>query len=110
MREQDYPRFFSALLANPASQGAAWKYLKEHWNDLAPKVTSFGGAGAISALGNACSAEMHDDVEHFFSEHPAPGAQRAVKQSLERINDCIGFRHQHEASMTQWLNSHQEGQ
>ena len=110
VREQDYPRFFSALLANLASQDAAWKYLKEHWNDLAPKVTSFGGAGAISALGNACSTEMHDDVEHFFADHPAPGAQRAVQQSLERINDCIAFKRQQEASMTQWLNSHQEGQ
>ncbi len=110
VREQDYPRFFSALLANLASRDAAWKYLKEHWNDLAPKVTSFGGAGAISALGNACSAEMHDDIEHFFADHPAPGAQRAVKQSLERINDCIAFKHQQEASIAQWLNSHQEGQ
>jgi puromycin-sensitive aminopeptidase len=110
VREQDYPRFFSALLANPASRDAAWKYLKEHWNDLAPKVTSFGGAGAISALGNACSAEMHDNVERFFADHPAPGAQRAVKQSLERINDCIAFKHQEESDMTQWLNSHQEGQ
>jgi len=110
VREQDYPRFFGALLSNPASREAAWKYLKEHWNDLAPKVTSFGGAGAISALGNACSTEMHDDIEHFSADHPAPGAQRAGKQSLERINDCIAFKHRQEASITQWLNSHQEGQ
>lgn len=110
VRQQDYPRFFSALLANPASRQAAWKYLKEHWSDLAPKVTSFGGAGAISALGNACSTEMHDDIEHFFADHPAPGAQRAVKQSLERIDDCIAFKQQQHASMAQWFNSHQEGQ
>lgn len=108
VRQQDYPRFFSALLANPVSREGAWKYLKDHWDDLASKVTSFGGAGAISALGNACSVEMHDDIEHFFASHPAPGAERAVKQSLERIDDCIAFKQQQQASMTQWLNSHQE--
>ena len=56
VRQQDYPRFFGALLSNPASRQSAWKYLKNHWQDLAQKVTSFGGAGAVSALGNSCSA------------------------------------------------------
>ena len=34
VRQQDYPRFFGALLSNPASRESAWKYLKEHWEDL----------------------------------------------------------------------------
>ena len=103
VRHQDYPRFFGALLANPASRDVAWKYLKEHWTDLAPKVTSFGGAGAVSALGNACSVEMHDDVKQFFTDHPAPGAQRAVQQSLERIDNCVEFKRDQEQSMQNWL-------
>ena len=104
LRQQDYPRFFGALLANPASRDAAWKYLKDHWADLAQRVTSFGGAGAVSALGNACSAEMRDDVKQFFSDHAAPGAQRAVQQSLERIDDCIAFKQQQQQSLQNWLS------
>src|SRR6185437_4784500 len=104
VRQQDYPRFFSALLSNDAARDAAWKYLKGHWSDLAAKVTSFGGAGAISALGNACTLEMHDDVQQFFQTHPAPGAQRAVKQSLQRIQDCVAFKREQQQSMEQWLS------
>jgi aminopeptidase N len=103
VRQQDYPRFFGALLANPATREPAWTYLKSHWNDLAQKVTSFGGAGAVSALGNFCSAEMRDDVQQFFSDHPAPGAQRAVKQSLERMNACIDFKREQQSDLNDWL-------
>jgi hypothetical protein len=70
---------------------------------LAQKVTSFGGAGAISALGSACSPEMRDDVKQFFASHHAPGAERAVKQSLERINSCIEFKRHQEQNMQAWL-------
>ena len=103
IRQQDYPRFFGALLANPATRDAAWKYLKDHWDNLAQKVTSFGGAGAVSALGNACTVGMRDDVKQFFASHPAPGAERAVRQSLERIDDCIEFKRQQEPNLQQWL-------
>ena len=103
VRQQDYPRFFNALLSNPTARDLAWKYLKDHWSNLAPKVTSFGGAGAISGLGTACSADFHDDVQNFFSSHPAPGAERAVQQSLERIDECLRFKKAQEASLQQWL-------
>lgn len=105
LRQQDYPRMFGALLSNPNARDLAWRYLKEHWDNLSQKVTSFGGAGAVSALGNSCSAEMRDDVSQFFSSHPAPGAQRAVRQSLERIDDCLEFRSKQSQSLLQWLNA-----
>jgi aminopeptidase N/puromycin-sensitive aminopeptidase len=79
--------------------------LKAHWTDLAQKVTSFGGNGAVSALGNACSAEMQQDVKQFFAAHAAPGAQRAVQQSLERINSCVEFKLQQQSKMQQWLET-----
>jgi aminopeptidase N len=105
IRQQDYPRFFGALLSNPAGRDAAWQYLKSHWDDISQKVTSFGGAGAVTALGNACSAEMRDDVRQFFVDHPAPGAQRAVQQSLERIDDCLSFKNQQSQSLERWLSN-----
>ena len=105
VRQQDYPRFFGALLANPAARDAAWTYLKLHWDDLEQKVTSFGGAGAVSALGNSCSPDMRDDVQQFFSDHKAPGAERAVKQSIERMNACIDFKREQQADLDAWLST-----
>jgi aminopeptidase N len=105
VRQQDYPRFFGALLSNPAARDQAWQYLKSHWDEMSQKVTSFGGAGAVSALGNACSVEMRDDVRQFFADHPAPGAQRAVQQSLERIDNCVEFKRRQSRSLEKWLLS-----
>ncbi|MGA2694905.1 MAG: M1 family metallopeptidase [Terriglobales bacterium] len=105
IRQQEYPRFFSALLNNPSTRDAAWKYLKTHWDDLAEKVTSFGGRGAVSELGDACSSSMREDVQRFFADHKAPGAERAVQQSLDRIDSCLAFRKAQESSMDAWLRA-----
>jgi aminopeptidase N/puromycin-sensitive aminopeptidase len=105
IRQQDYPRFFSALLGNASTRDAAWIYLKAHWDDLAEKVTSFGGRGAVSALGETCSESMRDDIQQFFVTHKAPGAERAVQQSLERIDGCLAFRKEQQSSMGGWLKS-----
>jgi aminopeptidase N/puromycin-sensitive aminopeptidase len=104
IRQQDYPGLFSALLANPASREDAWTYLKGHWDALSEKVTTFGGRGAVSALGNFCSAASRDDVKRFFADHRAPGAERALKQSLERMDNCIEFKQLQQASVRQWLD------
>ena len=105
VREQEYPRLFSALLNNPASRDAAWSYLKAHWDRLAQQVTSFGGAGAVVALGNFCSAESRADVAGFFSTRRAPGAERALRQSLESIDNCIEFRQLQQENIAVWLKS-----
>jgi aminopeptidase N len=107
VRQQEYPVLFTVLLANPGAQGAAWEYLKAHWSDLAEKVTSFGGRGAVSALGNFCSAERRADVDQFFKQHPAPGAERTVNQSLERIDNCIEFKSMQQQDMNLWLGQRQ---
>jgi ERAP1-like protein len=103
VRQQDYPAFFAAMLANPVSSRAAWSYLKSHWDELAQKVTSFGGRGAVSALGNFCSVQEKDDVKQFFATHHAPGAERALQQSLEAIDNCIQFKQLQQAKLEVWL-------
>jgi aminopeptidase N/puromycin-sensitive aminopeptidase len=103
VRRQLYPALFSSLLGNPASRAFTWEYLKAHWTDLAEKVSSFGGGGAVSALGNVCDAQMRDDVQQFFSTHRPTGAERTLRQSLERINTCMKFKQLQQKSMTEWL-------
>jgi aminopeptidase N/puromycin-sensitive aminopeptidase len=103
IRQQLYPALFSSLLSNPASRAFTWEYMKAHWNDLAEKVSSFGGGGAVSALGNACNSQMRDDVQQFFSTHRATGAERTLQQSLERIDTCLKFKQLQQKSMAEWL-------
>ncbi|HSK45910.1 MAG TPA: M1 family metallopeptidase [Candidatus Binatia bacterium] len=92
IRQQDYVRLFPSLLAESPAREIAWDYLKAHWDSLADKVTSFGGSGAVSALAGFCSVEIRDDIKQFFTDHRAPGAERAVQQSLQRITSCVEFK------------------
>lgn len=108
LRQQDYVQVFPALLADASVREIAWDYLKAHWDGLAEKVTTFGGRGAVSALGGFCSAPMRDDVKQFFATHRAPGAERALQQSLERMNNCIDFKQEQSANLEKWLQ--QQGQ
>jgi aminopeptidase N len=103
VRQQLYPALFSSLLSNPASRPFTWEYMKAHWNDLAEKVSSFGGGGAVSALGNACNTQVRDDVQQFFATHRATGAERTLQQSLERIDSCLKFKQLQQKSLAEWL-------
>ena len=107
IRQQDYTALFSALLGESPAREITWDYLKAHWDSLAEKVASFGGRGAVSALAGFCSVEMRDDIQQFFTSHRAPGAERAVLQSLERINSCIEFKQLQGGNMQKFLQSSQ---
>jgi aminopeptidase N len=103
LRQQDYLQVFPALLADAPAREIAWDYLKAHWDSLAEKVTTFGGRGAVSALGGFCSVPLRDDVKQFFSTHRAPGAERALQQSLESMNNCFEFKQAQGANLEKWL-------
>jgi aminopeptidase N len=109
IRKQDYPILFNVLLARPASRQPAWSYLKAHWDSLAENVTSFGGSGAITGLRSFCSVELREDVKGFFSQHHAPGAERALHESLESMDNCIGFKQLQQNSVKNWLAAQSGG-
>jgi aminopeptidase N len=103
VRINDYASAFSALLVNPATRDAAWSHMKAHWPELRTQVVSFGGRGAVQALGSFCTPELRDDVRSFFAANEAPGAERAVAQSIERIDACVALRASQSPVVSRWL-------
>lgn len=104
VRTQDTPRFLARLLASPETNTAAWRFLKMHWSELAPKALNFlGGANIGAALGSFCDAAVRDDIRTFFSTHPLPGGERALAQSMERINGCLALKDAQRDALTRWL-------
>src|SRR5215475_902143 len=93
MRSQDTARYIAAFFSSESARSRAWAFVKEHWRELEPKVTIFGGDTAlVSSLGNFCDASSRDDISSFFRQHPLPSASRTLTQTIERINNCIAFR------------------
>jgi aminopeptidase N len=103
MREQDAGSFLAGLLRNPESRDAAWKFLQNHWGELKGKIVSFGGSGAVGALGGYCSAEKEKEVRDFFNAHSLPGAERSIKGSLEEIHNCTETKQAQGADLEKWL-------
>jgi aminopeptidase N len=105
LRSQDTASFFARFLTEEAARPRAWAYLKEHWNELEPKVTIFGGdTTMVNSLGNFCDAASRDDIASFFRQHPLPSASRTLTQTIERINNCIALRTAQTASVTEFVN------
>ena len=84
----------------------AWRFIKEHWTELEPKITiSLGDVRLVEGLGVFCDAASRDDIRAFFTVHKLPAAARALDQTIERINNCMALKEQQSAPLTAWLTA-----
>jgi aminopeptidase N len=105
LRSQDTARYVANFFGNASTRTRAWAFVKEHWRELEPKVTIFGGDTTfVSSLGNFCDASSRDDIASFLREHPLPAVSRTMTQTIERINNCIAFRSGQMNSVTEFLS------
>jgi aminopeptidase N len=104
LRTQDTSLYLSRFLGNPVARPRAWAFVKQHWGQLAPKVTIAGSDVTLAqSLGSFCDARSRDDVRDFFKAHKMPAASRALDQTLERINNCIAMKEKETANVAAWL-------
>ena len=90
-RSQDLPRILASMMFNPAARDATWSAIKAHWAEIEAKVPT--ALGIVSgSVGAFCDPASKRDVEAFFAEHPAKGAERGLRRGLEAIDTCIAFR------------------
>jgi len=107
LRSQDTASYLSRFLGEEAARPRAWAFLKQHWAELEPKITIFGGDTAITgALSSFCDRAARDDISAFFRQHPLPAAARTLSQTLERIDNCSALRTAQTPIVTDWLAAH----
>jgi hypothetical protein len=90
-------------MKRPTAQKQAWSFVQEHWANIEKLGGPYAGAAIVQATGSFCDAGMRDEVNAFFTAHPAPGAQRSLKQATERMNYCVEMRTQQQAPLATWL-------
>jgi aminopeptidase N len=104
IRSQDTALYLAGFLANPAAKARGWAFVKQHWTALAPKLSIFGADTTLtSALGSFCDAPARADIASFFAAHPLPGADRTLRQTLERIDNCTALRASQAPAVERWL-------
>lgn len=85
----------------------AWECFKQNWRRL---LDCYGGGSLISRLvkcitENFVTEEHAQDVEQFFKEHPTPGTDRTVLQSIESIRLNAAWLARDKDSMREYLTS-----
>ena len=105
-RSQDAAGYLGRVLQNPSAQKMAWEWTKQHWSEVAGKLTTGSGFAIVNATSHFCSANMRNEVEQFFSDHKVAATSRSLKQSMEMMDSCIHFQAHQQPNLTAWLEQH----
>jgi len=103
VRSQDKLYLIASVMQNPAGEKLGWDFVKAHWAQIQDVGGGFGGGAMVQSTRSFCDAGLRDEVQSFFGEHQVPMAERGLKQSLERINDCVDLKQQQESQLASWL-------
>jgi puromycin-sensitive aminopeptidase len=106
VRSQDTITLVASIAANPKGRDLAWEFVKSNWGEFDRR---YGGGGfglmrLVSICSHFSSQEKADEVDSFFSEHPAPAAERTIRQALERVRLNIKWLEINRPLLTDWFD------
>ena len=106
VRSQDTISVVTAVASNPGGRQLAWDFVKDQWEEFDRR---YGGGGfglmrLVSVCGNFTTADHLADVEDFFESHPAPAAERTIRQAKERIRLHISWLDRNLEELSQWFS------
>ena len=105
VRVHDTVSVITLVAGNTLGRDLAWQFLKDNWDELDRRYGE--GGFAIMRLVGIASAfttlDMHDDVQRFFADNPAPGAARTISQSLERIRLNAAWLDRNRDELANWF-------
>ncbi len=86
VRTQDSYKAIYLIFANPYGKHLAWDFLKYHWEEI---VKRYSGGHLFSRFAEPIEfftkKKDANEVEKFFKQNSAPGAERTIKQAVEKI-------------------------
>ncbi len=107
VRGQDVWKPVRYLLANPAVQEVAWRFVQRNWQALRQKTGSVGAQRIIQGTRWLWRPEWRDEVQAFFNapENRVAPAERALAQTVEHIGIGIRFRSRQAEALSAWLRT-----
>ncbi len=86
VRIQNAASMVAWVWINPAGKEVAWSFVRANWKTFLDRYAGgFALSRLVSMTGYFTTLKKAKEVERFFKNHPAPGAERTVTQALERI-------------------------
>ncbi len=107
VRIQDTGRMLASVFNNPAGRPIAWQFLKVHFEGLQGKMgRSLRSGGILRNTGGFCTAAERDDVLKFAADRNIPTDNRGMRQTVERMNNCIDLKSAQQERLATFLRSH----
>ena len=105
VRSQDTIFVVTGVGSNLKGRDLAWDFMKSNWPEFDRRYGSggFGLMRLVSLCGNFTTEDKLADVESFFTENPAPAAERTIRQALERIRLNIRWLERNREEVAGWL-------
>ncbi|MEO5657327.1 MAG: M1 family metallopeptidase [Nitrospiria bacterium] len=105
VRGQDVWKPYRPLLASPAAQEAAWRFLTAHWEVLRAKAGSVGATRMIQAARGLWRDAWHEEIRSFFADpvHRVDSADKALAQTAEFVRVGIALQAAQAAPLSRWL-------
>ena len=105
VRSQDTITVVASVAANPVGREPAWEFVKSNWAEFDRR---YGGGGfglmrLVSIANSFTTEERKADVENFFTENPAPAAERTIRQALERMSLNIRWVELNRPALNSWF-------
>jgi aminopeptidase N len=105
VRSQDTITVIAGVAANPTGREPAWEFVKNNWAEFDRR---YGGGGfglmrLVSIVNSFSTEERKAEVETFFTENPAPAAERTIRQALERMSLNIRWLEQNRTALNSWF-------
>jgi len=106
IREQDAPHLLSYVWQNTEDKNLVWKFIKNNWKIILKRYGEGGHfmSKILTSLGGHTNLKDLKDAKNFFSKNPAPGAERTLEQSYEKIESNIAWLADDKKIIKDWLN------
>lgn len=106
VKNQDTPFIFTVVWTNKYGRDLTWKFVKNNWKTI---VSDYGEGGhflsrLLSPLGNHISLKDMNDAKKFFAKNVAPGGDRTLEQSYEKIASNAAWLKDDKKSIKDWLS------
>jgi aminopeptidase N len=106
VRTQDTGTLIGQMMLKPWSEDLTWEFVKTNWQKIVKSLGEFQGIPSIvESTSTFCSAERAHEVRAFFEKNPVPSSQRAVQQSIERIENCVALKERQSKPLASWISS-----
>ena len=106
VRTQDTGTLIGSMMVQPWSQEMTWEFVKANWQTLVKSLGEFQGIPSIvGSTASFCSTPRAQEVRAFFEKNPIPSSQRAVQQSIERIENCVALKERQSKPLASWVAS-----